>query len=169
MFLSPAAHLPPYTGRQWVRATQSRQLDLWEQRGGPYVQTENRYLPSCSSQVPAFFIIFCAFSIFLFYFLATQHSMWDPSSPINDQTCTSCGGSKSLQYSFFLIHLLIWPHQVSVAACGNQFPDQWSNLGSLHWEHGVLATGSPGKSPFSIFDNLFLASPQSFVETVWDI
>ena len=104
--------------------------------------------------------------------------MWDPSSPINDQTCTSCSGSrvlttgpprKSLQYSFFLIHVFIWPHRVSVAACGNQFPDQGSNLGSLHWEHGVLAIGSPGKSPFSIFDNLFLASPQSFVETVLDI
>ena len=52
------------TGRQWVRATQSRQLDLREQRGGPCVQTGNRYLPSCSSQVPAFFTIFCAFSIF---------------------------------------------------------------------------------------------------------
>lgn len=30
------------------------------------------------------------------------------------------------------------------------FPDQRSNLGPLHWEHGVLATG-PGKSLFYIF------------------
>ena len=26
-------------------------------------------------------------------------------------------------------------------------PDQGLNLGSLHWEHGVLVTGPPGKSP----------------------
>ena len=25
-------------------------------------------------------------------------------------------------------------------------PDQRSKLGPLHWEHGVLATGPPGKS-----------------------
>ena len=33
-----------------------------------------------------------------------------------------------------------------VAACGIWFPDQGLDLGPLHWEHGVLATGSPGKS-----------------------
>ena len=33
-----------------------------------------------------------------------------------------------------------------VAACGIEFPDQGSNPGPLHWEHGVLATGPPGKS-----------------------
>ena len=33
-----------------------------------------------------------------------------------------------------------------VAVCVIQFPNQGSNLGSLHWEHGVLATGPPGKS-----------------------
>ena len=32
-------------------------------------------------------------------------------------------------------------------ACGIYFPDQGSNLGPLHWEHGVLATGPPGKCP----------------------
>ena len=32
-----------------------------------------------------------------------------------------------------------------VAACGIQFSDQKLNLGSLHWEHGVLDTGQPGK------------------------
>ena len=34
-----------------------------------------------------------------------------------------------------------------VVACGIYVPDQSSNLGSLHWECGVLATGPPGKSP----------------------
>ena len=32
-------------------------------------------------------------------------------------------------------------------ACGIQFPDQGSNLVTQHWEHGVLATRPPGKSP----------------------
>ena len=31
------------------------------------------------------------------------------------------------------------------AACGIWFPDQGWNLGSLHWEYGVLATGPTGK------------------------
>ena len=74
--------------------------------------------------------------------------------------------------SFFLfliyIYLFIWLHWVLVvvrgifvaahegsslrhagslvAACGIWFPDQGSNLGPLHWERGVLATGPPGKS-----------------------
>ena len=34
----------------------------------------------------------------------------------------------------------------SVVACGIEFPDQGSNLGPLHWECGILATGPPGKS-----------------------
>ena len=29
-----------------------------------------------------------------------------------------------------------------------QFPDQGSNLGPLHWEEGVLATGPPGNFLF---------------------
>ena len=33
-----------------------------------------------------------------------------------------------------------------VAACGISLPDQGSNLGPLHWEQSVLATGLPGKS-----------------------
>ena len=36
--------------------------------------------------------------------------------------------------------------ELSVAACGIKFPDQGWNPGPLHWEHGALATGSPGKS-----------------------
>ena len=36
-------------------------------------------------------------------------------------------------------------------ACGIQFPDEGSNPGPLHWEHGVLSTAPPGKSlsPYS--------------------
>ena len=36
-------------------------------------------------------------------------------------------------------------------ACGIQFPDQISNPGPLHWEHGVLSTVPPGKSPVNEF------------------
>ena len=38
-----------------------------------------------------------------------------------------------------------------VAACGIQFPNQGSNLGALHWERGVFATGPPGKSLLLLF------------------
>ena len=33
------------------------------------------------------------------------------------------------------------------AASGIWFPGQALNPGPLHWEHGVLASGPPGKSP----------------------
>ena len=36
--------------------------------------------------------------------------------------------------------------KVLVAARGVLIPDQRLNLGPLHWEHEVLATGPPGKS-----------------------
>ena len=55
---------------------------------------------------------------------------------------------------FLKIYLFTWLYQVLVAAlgvfiCGNvaQFPEQGSNLGLLHLEYRVLATGPPGKSP----------------------
>ena len=42
--------------------------------------------------------------------------------------------------------LFIWLYRVLVAACGIYFLDQRSSPGPLHWEHGVLAAGPPGKS-----------------------
>jgi len=39
-----------------------------------------------------------------------------------------------------------------VLACGLQFSNQGSNLGSLHWEHGASATGPLGKSLLSLFN-----------------
>ena len=41
---------------------------------------------------------------------------------------------------------------LSIIACGIHFPDQGSNPGPLHWEHGVLATGPLGQSLTRIFD-----------------
>ena len=43
-------------------------------------------------------------------------------------------------------NLLVAACKLLVVVCGIYFPDQGSNLGPLHWEHGVLAIGPPGKS-----------------------
>ena len=50
-----------------------------------------------------------------------------------------------------------------VAAHGVYFPDQGSNLGPLHWEPKVLATGPPGKSPPCIFYFSVFLSTSKFV------
>ena len=50
--------------------------------------------------------------------------------------------------AFFKIFILfIWLHCILVVAHAH---DQRWNLGPLHREHGVLATGPPGKSPEAI-------------------
>ena len=49
-----------------------------------------------------------------------------------------------------------------VAACGIWFPDQGLNLGPLRWEHGVLDTGSPGKSlPWPLLETTLKGHPSS--------
>ena len=57
-------------------------------------------------------------------------------------------------FFFFLLFLLlfIWLCWVLVVTHGIQLPDQGLNLSPLHWEHGVLATGPPGKSPTGRFN-----------------
>ena len=45
----------------------------------------------------------------------------------------------------------LWSAGSLVSACGIWLPDQGSNLGPLHWEHRVLATGPSGKSLPSTF------------------
>ena len=43
-----------------------------------------------------------------------------------------------------------------------QFPDEGLNLGSFHWEFGVLATGPPGKPPYEwILNNIILCEKVS--------
>ena len=44
------------------------------------------------------------------------------------------------------IFFFIWLCRVLVVTCGIKFPDQGSNLGSLHWELRILATG-PSEKP----------------------
>ena len=65
--------------------------------------------------------------------------------------------------SFFLIYLvvpglncsmwylLVGSYEHLVMACRNEFSDQGSNLGPLHWEGGILATGTPGKSLYHVW------------------
>ena len=62
-----------------------------------------------------------------------------------------------MYYYYFLIYLAVLDLSCSMrdlfscsmgtlsSACGIQFPDYGLNPGPLHWEHGVLATGPPGK------------------------
>ena len=58
-----------------------------------------------------------------------------------------------LYKSFFKVLLFTYLFvPVLVVACGIYFPDQGSNPGPLHWEHGVLATGPPGQSLTRVFD-----------------
>ena len=47
---------------------------------------------------------------------------------------------------YFFFDSFMWLSWVLVVTCGIQFPYQGANLGPLHWECGVLATGPPGKS-----------------------
>ena len=58
------------------------------------------------------------------------------------------GSLVSMTYS--LKYLFIWLYWVLVVACGIQFPDQESNLGPLHWEHGVLASRPQEESLFPL-------------------
>ena len=44
---------------------------------------------------------------------------------------------------------------------GSSFPDQGSNLRSLHWQHRVLATGPPGKSLGFLYKSVSLSKPYS--------
>ena len=58
-----------------------------------------------------------------------------------------CFQLKKKKKSFILLHwVLVAVCKLLVVAYGIQCPDQQSNLGTLHWEHGVLATGPAAKS-----------------------
>ena len=61
-------------------------------------------------------------------------------------------------FTYLFVIWLCWGNELwvaackpLVAACGSYFPDQGMNLSPLHWEHGVLATGPPGKCPLIFF------------------
>ena len=60
-------------------------------------------------------------------------------------------GCTSSQLQYMGYSVLAVACKLLVVAYGIPFPNQGLNLGSLHWENGVLATGPPGNSPFCIF------------------
>lgn len=49
--------------------------------------------------------------------------------------------------------LIVAAFDLVVAARGNEFPAQGSDPGGLHWDHGILATGPPEKSPDTMLLN----------------
>ena len=76
-------------------------------------------------------------------------------------SCSTWGLQFSLQHAGSLIVVC----RCLVGACGIYFPDQGLNLGPLHWECRVLATGSRGKFPFGVFKAL---SSQSASNLLWN-
>ena len=71
----------------------------------------------------------------------------------------------------FLRYLFIWLHRVLIAACGISFPNQESNLGPLHWDHGsVIATEPPGNSPHINFRmTLSILQNTTWGDFYWDL
>ena len=54
-----------------------------------------------------------------------------------------------------------------IVACGIWFPDQGLNLGPLHWECRVLATGSPGMSLLLLlFNKLTISGTSQFLRII---
>ena len=70
----------------------------------------------------------------------------------------------NLAENTFYICLFIELHQVlvTVMACGILSLDQGLNPGPLHWEHEVLATGPPGKSPENILYSIAIMIMEQF-------
>ena len=61
---------------------------------------------------------------------------------------------------FTYLFYIFWPH---CTVCGILVPNQGSNPHLLHWKHGVLATGPPGKSLFLIVE-AWMPSKQGCLE-----
>ena len=74
-------------------------------------------------------------------------------APVVRETCIlfSCRTKASILKKKNTYVYFIWLCWVLVAAYGLKFPDQELNLGPLHWEHGVPASGPPGTSSKPVF------------------
>ena len=68
-------------------------------------------------------------------------SLYAPENP--ESQCGTWELRSSLKYARSLAAAC----KLLVGACGFWFPHQGSNPSFLHWEHGLLATGPPRKSP----------------------
>ena len=87
---------------------------------------------------------------------AGNTSEWDRffrSMVCSQLTVISSVFLKNYLFLIFLIFIyldalgLSWgTRDLLVLACGIYFLDQESNPGPLHWEHGILTIGPPGKS-----------------------
>ena len=62
-------------------------------------------------------------------------------------------------YLFGLSGSLAAACKLLVMSYGILFPDQGSNPGPLHWDHGILATQPPGKSLGVILLGVIISSP----------
>ena len=65
----------------------------------------------------------------------------------NFMDCIVHGVAESQTRSSDSHWVLVVTRALLVVSCGIWFPDQGSNLGPLHWERGLLATGPAGKPP----------------------
>ena len=62
-----------------------------------------------------------------------------------------------------LDHVFLWTHGTQTLSCGkwDLVPQPEINPGPLHWEHGVLVTGPPGKPLRACLADRVLCSPAS--------
>ena len=80
----------------------------------------------------------------------------------------SCKDGKIRSYENFLkIFIYLAAPALSCGMQNFQFPNQGSNLGPLHWEHGVLAAGPPGKSLVGSVVKNPPASTRTFQAWAW--
>ena len=71
--------------------------------------------------------------------MLTQTALMSPS----EEETVFCHFKIFISLSALGLSCSTW--DLSVVSCGVSFPDQGLNLGSLHWEHGISATGPLGK------------------------
>ena len=83
------------------------------------------------------FIYYYYFLIFIYLFGCAGSQLRLAGSLVAARLLLSCGTQAP---QLWHVNSQLWH------ACGIQFPDQGLNLGSLHWECGVLTTAPPGKS-----------------------
>ena len=72
-------------------------------------------------------------TLFFFSFVKNKYEGINLETPKKDCQC------KNFFFFFFFGH--------TAQHVGSQFPDKGLSLCPLHWKHGVLTTGPPGKSP----------------------
>ena len=105
-------------GRSWTRETGSDQI-CWRHSLLPKPPSMRSY----HAFFPSIFISFIYLAV-----PGLGCIIWDPHSLLEH------------------VGPLVIAWELLVVVCGIYFPNQGSNSSLLHWEHGILATGPPGKS-----------------------